>query len=154
MDEAFCFTSNKRGATVNWLDMRRSLLDEPFRSYYSNTLLGTSWLYILSTRLLSIKTNINLEIKGSSEIRYIQKLGGHNLTRPLELRISYRADHVFVDNEELNLWGEGSSLEEAEKSFEDFFLHDFKIYKKTPAKKMDFSAREKLKAYKNLLKIC
>jgi hypothetical protein len=80
-------------------------------------------------------------------------LGGHELTRPLALLISYEENLVFVENEELNLWGEGSSLEEAEESFERFFCHELRVYRKTPVEKMDRSARDKLKAYEDLLKI-
>lgn len=89
----------------------------------------------------------------SSEIKVLRKIEDYSLEIPIILSVSYQEDSVFVEDEYLNLWGEGDSIEEAIKSFEDFFLYDFESYKDTPLDRMDFYAQEKLRYYKYLLKI-
>lgn len=101
----------------------------------------------------NLKQNITLGGILSPEIKIIRKVDNNELEIPLMLTVSYRRNSVFIENEYLNLWGEGDSVEEAIKSFEDFFLYDFESYKDTPVEKMDILAQEKLRRYKYLLKI-
>lgn len=100
-----------------------------------------------------LEHNILLEEIISSDICIVRRIGKYNLARYLILTVVYEAGLVFVENQEFNIWGEGKTLYEALKSFEDFFLYDFESYKNTPIEKMDFLARQELKLYKTLLNI-
>lgn len=149
-----CVLRNDQGIVwANTVDVRHLLLGGLIQAYRFDSLFEPILAYISNTQWPNVKKNITLETTVSPEIKYIQEIKGKILARPLELRIAYESGHVFVENEELNLWGEGASLEEAEESFERFFFHELKVYKNTPTRKMDHSAREKYKAYKILLKI-
>jgi hypothetical protein len=109
--------------------------------------------YFKQNIILDSKQNIILGANLSREIKIIRKVENYELEIPLMLTVSYRDNLIFVENEFLNLWGEGDSIEEAIKSFENFFLYDFKSYMDTPPNRMDLFAQEKLKYYKYLLKI-
>jgi len=89
----------------------------------------------------------------SNDICIVKRIGSYNLSRFLILTVVYESGLVFIENHEFNTWGEGNTLDEALKSFEDFFLYDFESYKNTPIEKMDFFARQELKSYKTLQNI-
>jgi len=108
---------------------------------------------IFSSLDLNLKQNIALGGSLGPEIKIIRKVDSYELEIPLMLMVSYRGNLVFVEDEYLNIWGEGDTIEQAIKSFENFFLYDFKSYMDTPPNRMDLFAQEKLKYYKYLLKI-
>jgi hypothetical protein len=109
------------------------------------TLQGTKGLYLVQDFIL--KKSV------STEFQIVRKIKNYRLAWPLILSVSYEDDLVFVESEMPNLWGEGSTEEEALKSYEDYFIYDFKSYKNIPQEKLDFFARQEFKLYKALLNI-
>lgn len=87
------------------------------------------------------------------EIRIINKIGKYNLAWPIILTITYENDLIFIESETPNLWGEGESIEDAIRSYENFFLYDFESYKNTPKEKLDYFAQQELNLYRALLNI-
>lgn len=102
---------------------------------------------------LEIDQDIIINKSISTEIRIVRKIRTYRLAWSLILSVSYEDDLVFVDSEVPNIWGEGDTLEEAIKSYEDYFFYEFDSYKDTPSEEMDFFARQELKLYKALLNI-
>ena len=86
-----------------------------------------------------------------TELRILTKVGKFRLKRRLSITITQDGGLFFAENQELNLWGEGSTSEEAILSLERFFLYDLKSYLKTPPEKMDYYAAQELMRYKSIL---
>jgi len=89
----------------------------------------------------------------TSEYCILRKVGSYELEWAQILTVSYEDDLVFVESEMPSIWGEGATLEEALKSYEDFLLYDFESYQNTPIENLDFFAQQELKLYKYLLKV-
>ena len=86
-----------------------------------------------------------------TELHLLTKIGKYRLKRRLRVTITREGDLFFVENQELNLWGDGTTPEEAIESFERFFLYDLRSYMQTPVEKMDYFATQELMRYKSLL---
>lgn len=102
---------------------------------------------------IDLTLNFSLMEKLYRDIWIIKKIGKYNLSRYLILSVSYEEDLFFVENREFNIWGDGETLNQAFKSFEDFFLYDLMSYLKTSPKDMDYFACQELRRYKDILNI-
>lgn len=114
---------------------------------------GPTKVLVQETCEISPRQDFAILVNLPTDICLVTKIGKYNLSRFLMLTAIYEGGLVFVENQEFNIWGEGKTLDGAIKSFEEFFLYDFKSYKNITEKKMDFAARRQLKSYKEILNI-
>ena len=77
-------------------------------------------------------------------------VGGIWLKRPLDIIVTHVPDGVIIENESLDLWGEGNTYFDALEDFTDFFLYEYDAYLKTPIESMDLISRRRREAYLKL----
>lgn len=75
----------------------------------------------------------------------LSSIGNFHLKKPIDIQIELKGDEWLIFYDDLRLWGEGKSYYEALRAFEDYFLYDYKTYKK--AKKLHPSAKKELDKY-------
>lgn len=89
----------------------------------------------------------------SNDVFLLSRVKNRPLRHAIMLTVAHEENLIVVESQTPKIWGEGETLEEAIKSYEDFFMYDLKSYLNTPIEKMDFFARQELKLYKDLLNI-
>jgi len=106
-------------------------------------------------------SNLNLdifEIKGfdvsrdiANSVFSIDRIENRILNNSIFLTVRNEDNIFIVENEELNLWGDGDTLDEAIVNFEKFFIYDYKTYQKAKPTKLDDCAKELFAKYKKYL---
>jgi len=69
----------------------------------------------------------------------------------LEVELSKENDLFFFCNDKFNIFGSGSTKEEALKDFAEFFIHDYLSYKKTSVKQLTQDAQHLLDEYESII---
>ena len=70
---------------------------------------------------------------------------------PLDVELSKDDNLFFFQNSRFNLFGSGSTKEDALKDFAEFFIHDYISYKNTPPDKLSRDARRLLQEYNSVI---
>ena len=69
----------------------------------------------------------------------------------LDIELSRENGLFFFQNDKFNIFGSGSSKEEALEDFSEFFVHDYISYKETPTEDLTQDARQLLDEYKAII---
>ncbi|MBA7655657.1 MAG: hypothetical protein GH143_02210 [Calditrichaeota bacterium] len=78
---------------------------------------------------------------------HLSEIGPHKLKWPIVIEV-YKVNNIYIaEDHEFNLWGDGTTIDEAIDSIQAFFSHEYQRYIDIPDDRMDLLARREKSKY-------